>query len=230
MELAPPVLDTLIAELVASLVAAAGRALDRRERRSLIRQLVTGAPQVGIALAGEGRATCVVGQLGRAAPLVAPLTGRPCAYWQLELQVRDGWTWKGAGRLDPGPTLLQLRDDSGVARVETAGALIVLERSHARSRTASELDPRERARWLDELDVDAARLADVPHRFTERVLAPADRLVVVGLGVREPDRDDLTRERAFRDRPPSALRLSSTARHRLFITDAVGEVPGHRRR
>ena len=51
---------------------------------------VRGAPRVAIADAGEGRITCVVGELVDDQLLTAPITGRRCAHWTVEVALQPG--------------------------------------------------------------------------------------------------------------------------------------------
>ena len=194
-----------------------------RDRRRA--QLVRGVTRVSIAAAGEGQATCVVGTLVGALPLIAPFTGRPCVYWTAEIEERVGnafETWRNVvPRETSARTACTIEDGSGRAIVELDGAEIAIDRSGGLRVQDIGADMTTAREWLQRRGLaERGLFIKRRYRFIEGALTADDPIAVVGVGVHEPDRDGRPRERGYRDGPPTRLRLASTARHPLFVTDA----------
>lgn len=113
------------------------------------------------------------------APLSAPLTGRPCTWWAYEIERRERrrdskgrtrTTWVTVEK-KTSPHLIRLRDDTGEALVNPAGAEVV---------------PEVRSRWYG----SSRRPAAGPdgggsalfgrYRYTERLMRPGEPLYAIG--------------------------------------------------
>jgi hypothetical protein len=200
----------------------AGKAIRQRVREQRQAGRVRGVPRVPIASAGEGTLTCVVGELVGELPLIAPFTGRACAYWRVEVEeyVGDAYqTWARCGDEECERAVFRLRDGSGDALVDTAGAEIVVDRSAgARIGPIGEDTPAARD-WLKRRGLaETGLFIKRRYRYLESALTAEDAVAVVGMGVREPDPDP-SMVASYRDGAPTVLHLSSSAAHRLFITD-----------
>lgn len=174
----------IVAPLVLMLAGAFSAAALRFRRRA---RFVEANPVGPIARLAEGPAA-VSGQVVEAGPtLVAPLSGRPCVYYRLHVQERRG------GRLatvvdDSGTVPFAVDDGTGRAHVELG-------------RTSPRLDPRP--------DASPTKVPSSPPedrlarryglttrgwsagsslRFRETIVAPGDRLYVLGRATIETGR------------------------------------------
>jgi hypothetical protein len=205
---------------IALFLHGAARAVRDRLREGRRERHLRGVPRVPIALAGEGRVTCVIGDLVGPPPLVAPLTGRPCFYWELEIQHGDDVYWTTRVREVCPSTTFTIRDDSGRAVVDCAGAEVACDRSAGQRIVDREHRPDDFVRLLTRHGLPTAVLARGRFRCIESALTADDPIAVVGMGVHEPDPDGSADAGAYRDGPPTILHLGSTPAHRLHVTDS----------
>jgi len=156
--------------------------------------------------------------------LTAPFSGAPCVYYTARVErARDpappGGVTDEAELWQPLATETRavafvLEDETGRALVEPTAAKVELRLQPRAELGAAELTPGQRAFLTrHHLDAPGSRL-----RYTEAVIAIGQVLAVFGSGAREPDpaappSDDYRGER------PTRLRLTSSARHPLLISD-----------
>src|SRR5262245_21217315 len=191
-------------------VVAASFTGDQRIRRSLRKSAAKRIQD----LADDERAK-VVGRARAVGDLVdAPISGRPCIAFAENVVVHGGNTSKTFRVTGGAPFMLE--DDSGRALVDPAKARISLET--ANSVQAGTLDdPIPSAAAL--LERHGQRLGSFREVFyREAVIVDGDRLAVLGAGTREPDPDAPPAE-SYRGDPKTRLRLTSSKKHPLVITD-----------
>lgn len=189
---------------------------DRTRARLLAR--ATASP---IATAGEGQLVRVVGRLIDDQLLTAPITGRRCAYWTVEVAQqhpdhRKGHRWvfcESSGR-----AACTIEDASGRARLDLDGATIDRDRTAGVRIVTVGAEAVAAHAWLVQQGLVRGLVQGPAYRVREFALSVEDVIAVVGVGVRELDPHP-TGERGYRDGPPTRLHFSSTARNPLLITD-----------
>ena len=183
------ILFTLICALAVASISAFNR--DSRILRAL-----RGAERLAIASAGN-RSAKLVGELQLFdAPLVAPLTGRRCAYYVAVVEEFDGEDWRRIIQESRGVPFL-LEDPSGIAVVLPDDAQAVLASEvHARSGRLEHATAAER-NFLRKHEgrrpsTSSASSSGSPSltrrlRFSEAVLEAGDQVAVLGLCMEEPN-------------------------------------------
>jgi hypothetical protein len=156
------------------------------------------------------------------APLIAPLTGRPCAYYEaiVEEYRSSGkrGSWYPIIREHRGQDFL-LDDGQGTARVVMEHASVSLVKdAHFRSGMFQDATPA-----LDEFLARHGRqsqgwLFNKSLRYREGVLETGELVAVCGAGAREPDPDPRATTGGYREQ---AMRLVLTARADapLYVSD-----------
>lgn len=146
----------------------------------------------------DGSVGWVQGRVVGTPPLVAPLSKRPCFH---HARIVDGVAAESATADE-----LTIDDGTGIAIVVMKGAVIQLDHDHEqRVFTAA-------APWA------GAERPDVLHR--EGILGPGELVAVYGTCHWERDPDP-SRARLYRDPLPMRLRVTSTARVRVWISEDV---------
>lgn len=161
--------------------------------------------------------------IGEAQPvdrvLQSPLTGRPCVYYVArveECSSQGNWIPKFE-EADGVPFLLT--DPSGHAIVDPSSATIALTfDSDSRSGTFDDPTPAEAAFLAKVGGEGKGWLLNKKLRYTEAVIEPGERIAVLGSGIREPDPHG-KRAEGYRSAAPTRLRLTSSPRHPLAISD-----------
>lgn len=126
----------------------------------------------------------VNGTIESRSTVIAPFSGRPCAYWQVEIAVRNGrrHSWSTIHRNASGQPFF-LRDDTGVALVYPKGAECsvphaVEETAHGMMLPGCYSDyMKEQGMWMRHV----AKLSSL--RFRERMLEGGERVYVLGTAV-----------------------------------------------
>jgi hypothetical protein len=153
---------------------------------------------------------------GRVRPLdetvVAPLSGRPCAWWRARARGLPTDIGMYVARQDHGVSFT-IEDDTGRATIDPTGAWVELRADfdlpHGTDRTKA---------WLTSRGTP--RLANMELFFDEAVLVPGARISVMGLAHREPDAT-AARDGAYRDGTmPTRVTMTGSRRLRLWIIDA----------
>ncbi|MBK9033024.1 MAG: hypothetical protein IPL61_17440 [Myxococcales bacterium] len=201
--------------LVVAMLALGSAAASVRVRRA--RRLARTVTRATIATAAEGGSVRVVGAVvATHATLTAPMTGRRCAGYEVEIALYVGgrapWSLVALERRSSD---LVIADATGVAIVELAGAVIDDEVSlrigHAGAATPDMLALCAR--------VDAPPPGRGRLRYQERALEVGAEVAVIGRAVREPDPDGHHRVTGYREGPPTRLRFTGTAARPLRVTD-----------
>lgn len=162
-----------------------------------------------------GRIVGVVKPVGEV--LTSPLGGRRCIYYLA--QVRTGGKHPKTVAQEERSVACTVEDDSGRALVDVAGAEMVVNQDAAT--TSGTFD--------NPTEIEAAFLAKhgqsgtgmVFNRalvYREWTIEVGETIAVLGAGVREPDPDAPPVD-AYRGEPRMRLRLTSTPRWRLRISD-----------
>lgn len=211
MELALAVIGGAAALAAFSAVAAVFiRAPDKY--RHMLRQM----PAKRIADLGDGELGKAVGRARVVdQSLTAPLSGRRCIYYIAE--VWDHSTQKHIIR-EARAVVFALEDDSGLALVDAMGARIELDVAKSASDTFH--DPTDAQRAF------LARFDEPVHgwffarslQYSEAVIEDGKTIAVLGAGTREPDPEAPPTD-AYRGEPRTRLRLTSSRKHPLAISD-----------
>ncbi|MEZ4336868.1 MAG: hypothetical protein R3B82_09595 [Sandaracinaceae bacterium] len=173
----------------------------------------------------EGEVARVVGKVRVDAPLIAPLSGRPCAYWRIvvEEKRRRGKHsyWQTLVDEEEGTDFLLL-DDTGKAKVQVSYASAVLHGdaeggSGFLNEPTPELDSFLSARghstqgWIFNKTI----------RFREGVAEPNELVAVVGMGKweRDPEEAAMAGEGYREAVMPKRLVLSAPSEGPLLLSD-----------
>ena len=154
--------------------------------------------------------------------LDAPLTGRRCVYFIaiVEEQRSTGKSsyWKTIIKETRG-VLFMLEDDSGRALVDAKSARIAIDfDGKSKSGTFDDPTPVERAFLERHGQKGEGWIFNRTLRYREAVIADGETIAVLGAGTREPDPDAPPIE-AYRGEPQTRLRLTSSAKYPLVISD-----------
>jgi hypothetical protein len=155
------------------------------------------------------------------APLVAPLTGRPCAYYEVVVEEPGvGEDWEEVIRESQGQDFL-VEDDHGLARVRIRGGRVLLA-NDAQFRTGllAPATPALEAFLARHGQTSTTWVFTNKMRFREGVLEAGETVTVCGQGTREVDPDPRAATGGYRD---NALRLvlSGTADLPLHVSDGL---------
>jgi hypothetical protein len=155
--------------------------------------------------------------------LVGPLTGRPCVFYIATVQQR-----RSNGRSTYWRTIItesagvpfMLEDGTGRALVDPTGAEVALDfDGNSSSGTFHDADPRQEAFLAKHGTKSAGWLFNKGLRYREAMIEVGETVAVMGSGVREPD-PDAPPEEAYRGAPRTRLRLTSSPKYPLVISDA----------
>lgn len=173
--------------------------------------------------------------IGEAQPLdgvlQSPLTGRRCLYYVARVEGNRLGDWQTRFEERNGVPFL-LTDDTGRAIIDPSSADAALTFDHdSRSDAVGGPTPTEAA-FLAKHGAKAKNwIFHEQLRYVEAVIQPGKRIAVLGSGIREPDPQGTPAE-GYRSAAPTLLRLTSSPRHPLMIsddpstTDAVQATPG----
>jgi hypothetical protein len=156
------------------------------------------------------------------AVLTAPLTGRSCVYFTATVEEHrsTGKThyWKTIIKETRGVPFV-LEDGSGRAIVDATAARIAID-FDGRSQSGTFDDPTEseRAFLARHGEKGQGWIFNRRLRYREAVIAEGETIAVLGAGTREPDPDAPPSE-AYRGDAPTRLRLTSSPRYPLVISD-----------
>lgn len=156
------------------------------------------------------------------AVLTAPLSGRPCVYFiaTVEEHRSSGKThyWRTIIKEMRGVAFV-LEDSSGRAIVDATAARIAID-FDGRSQSGTFDDPTEaeRAFLARHGERGEGWIFNRRLRYREAVIEEGETIAVLGAGTREPDPDAPPTE-AYRGDAPTRLRLTSSPRYPLVISD-----------
>ena len=151
--------------------------------------------------------------------LSAPISGRPCVYWVIEIVEDIGEDW---------PSSLILAQHGGVPFVVTQDGhrAVVDPKDSITSLTFDHEDSSHGIGYVDRAH-EAVLKTYLAHRdfkhtvalhYREAVIEIGEAVSVLGSGTREPD-PDAPPTAAYRDGSRTRLRLTSSKQHPLCITD-----------
>ena len=155
--------------------------------------------------------------------LEAPISGRPCAYYSVEVFERrkdsDGdEVWRSVFTVQEGVDFM-LDDGTGEAIVGVESAKVILSNDHESDSGTFDDEATERQqRFLIEHEHKAGQFLIRGLRYTEAILEPGEFVAVVGYGTRKLDSKALASV-GYRDQPPMQLHLQGSARYPLMISD-----------
>jgi hypothetical protein len=154
-----------------------------------------------------------------ATQLAAPISGRPCVYWVLEIVEDVGEDWPSSKILatEQGvPFVVVHEGHRAIVEPQDATVSLAFDRdSSARGTMGTDgLQRAVLARYLPHRDFQHAQLI----HFREAVIAIGETISVLGSGIREPD-PEAAPSAAYRDAGRTRLRLTSSRKHPLCITD-----------
>lgn len=159
------------------------------------------------------------------ATLKAPVTGRACVCYHLTVSTNTEDAHTIISDQQGVPFVLE--DDSGRALVDPEGAALERYRAHdddastTRGATKQQLDLLE-AYGQKDLGLE------VPLRFREEIVEIGEDICVAGAGVRDADPDAVPAE-GYRTAPATRLRIASSPRFQILITDAPFEAARRKR-
>lgn len=186
------------------------------------RRLLRTAKHVPIQEFGDGDIGKIIGQVEYGdVPLIAPLSGRPCAYYEATVEQGNEDRWVLLARAARG-CRFQVRDGSGVAVVEPEHARVFIVKDYQNYVSpGGEATPVARAFLDKHLHKSRRRHLNRTKtlRYREGIVEMGEAVGVLGFGLREPDPGAVTESSGYRDGPFMRLVMSGSARYPLMITD-----------
>lgn len=154
--------------------------------------------------------------------LVGPLTGRPCVYYiaMVEEQRSTGRSsyWRTVASETRGVPFM-LEDGTGRAIIDPNGAQVALDfDGNSKSGTFNNADPVQEAFLARHGQNSEGWVFNKTLRYREAMIEIGETISVLGSGTREPD-PNAAPEAAYRGSPPTRLRLTSSPRFPLIISD-----------
>jgi hypothetical protein len=187
------------------------------------------APVIPIRDVPEGQPARITGQVHLwGQPLYGPLTGRPCAYYEVTVH-----QYRSRGRSGSWVQILKevygvpfiVHDGTGVAIVDPGQAKVALNMdSNSRSGTFDDATPAESALLQRHGIQSQGWVFNKKLRYSEGVIEPGETVSALGQGVREPDPDAGGQAMMYREGAPTRLRMSGNAHVPLFLTDRTDKV------
>ncbi len=188
-----------------------------------IRRSLRKAPAKRIAELGDNELGKVVGRTRVVGEMLhSPLTGRRCVYFiaTVEEQRSNGktHTWRTVITESRGVPFM-LEDGSGRALIDATAARIAIDfDGKSQSGTFDDPTPIEKA-FLDRHGQKGQGwIFNRTLRYREAVIEEGETIAVLGAGTREPDPDAPPSE-AYRGDAPTRLRLTSSRKYPLVISD-----------
>ena len=187
------------------------------------RRALRAAPRVSIAQFPEGAPARIVGRVEDGERLIAPLSGRPCVFYQaiVEQYHSNGksGSWRTIIREERGIPFA-LDDGTGRALIDPLGARLAVEKdSTTRSGSFDDATETEEAFLARHGVQSKGWMFNKKLRYREGALEIGETIAVCGLAVREPDPDAVARASGYRDALPTRLRLTSSPKLPLLISD-----------
>jgi hypothetical protein len=204
-------------------VIASGTALRARERRSpnaTMRRQLKATPRVKIAELPESQVGCTVGRtrpLEQTPMLEAPLTGRPCLFYLVEVELQAGRNWRLIAR-ERSPLPFIIQDGTGRAVIEPAEARLDIAFDFV-DYVWNNPRQREHAFLLRVQPTIVGVLFTNQVRFREAIIGVDELVSVLGAGVREADPLAPPTE-SYRGEPKTRLRFSSAPDAELLVSAA----------
>ncbi|MBL4635894.1 MAG: hypothetical protein JKY56_18685 [Kofleriaceae bacterium] len=207
--------------VAAGAVALASLFFSRNAR--IIRSLRT-TPQRRIESFSEEEVAKIVGTLQYIGdPLISPLTGRHCAYYEIHVDEHYGGNnaqWHTMIRESVGVEF-EVDDGTGKAVVDPMSAMIaIVVDSHTRSGTLDSPTGREVAYLESHQRKSKGWFLNKKIRYREGILESGELVAIMGRGTRETDIAAGSQgERGYRDAPAMRLRMQSPEKTPMKISD-----------
>ena len=201
---------------VAAAIAALMMSRTRRFRRKLARHRLWRLRELP-----EGRYARIVGRAHPVGePLIAPMTGRRCVYYEVKVEGKGVAPSPGKMSVIAAETRaipFLLNDGTGRAHVVPDGADVLVD-FDARSDFSPQplvVTPDHMAFYARHGKTVLGGIYGTELRYREAVIEVEDMITILGAGVREPDPDPAPGSAG----PRSRMRFASTPPHPLLITD-----------
>jgi cbb3-type cytochrome oxidase subunit 3 len=154
--------------------------------------------------------------------LKGPLTGRRCVYYIaiVEEQRSTGRSsyWRTIASETRGIPFM-LEDGTGRAIVDPNGAQVALDfDGNSKSGTFNQADPVQEQFLAKHGQKSEGWVFNKTLRYREAMIEVGETIAVLGSGIREPD-PNAAPEAAYRGAPPTRLRLTSSPKFPLIISD-----------
>lgn len=204
-------------------VIASGTAMRAHERRSpnaKMRRQLKETPRVKIGEFPESQVACTVGRtrlLEQTPMLEAPLTGRPCLFYTVEVELQSGRSWRLIARERSGSPFI-IQDATGRAVIEPAEARLDIAFDFV-DFVWNNPRQREHAFMLRVQPTLVGVLFTHQVRFREAIIGIDELVSVLGAGVREADPLAPPAE-TYRGEPKTRLRFSSAPEAELLVSAA----------
>jgi hypothetical protein len=159
-------------------------------------------------------------------PLIAPFSGRPCVYYAASIERRSpmdpaalaatplaadaGWLVLAS---ETRSIAFVIQDETGRALIEPTAARVELDASASAPLDGASLTLRQREFLAQHQILEPGDSL----RYREVAIAVGEAIAVFGSGTREPDPEAIPAD--YRGEPPTRLRLTSSAKHPLFISN-----------
>jgi hypothetical protein len=194
----------------------------RRNARTL-----RAAPLVRIGDAREGVQHRIHGRASAwQQTLEAPLTGRPCVYYEATIEqlvyrhrkdLAGDWV-RIAHEVVGVPFLVE--DATGRAIVDPSGAIVELTVDAGMQAGPCDHSTHRMRAFVERYYLEPTTNRSATElRYREGVVEVGESITVLGAGVREPDPDAAGKVGGYRDAAPMRLRLSGNAARPLYLTD-----------
>lgn len=193
-------------------------------RGARIRRALRKAPRCRIADAPEGQVVRLDGRVVPGETLIAPLTGRPCVFYEALIEQYHSSGKSGSWRThvrEVRGVPFALDDGSGRAIIDPRIAHVDCQLdSTTRSGTLDDPTPVEQAFLARHAMSGQGFIFNKSLRYREGALEVGEQVAVMGTAVREPDPDAVHQARGYRDALATRLRLGGAADHPILISDA----------
>lgn len=189
-----------------------------------VRRGLRETPRVAIASAREGQVVKITGVVAAdAAPIEAPLSGRPCVCYEILVEEyrssNNSGSWRELLREVQGVSFFVI-DATGRALVDPVGCQVTLvDDFSSKSGTWDDANPREQAVLARHQQQATGWVFNRTLRYKEGVISVGEVIAVAGRGVLEPDPDAVGKVTGFREGPPMRFRMSGAAQAPLLLSD-----------
>ncbi len=150
-----------------------------------LRRAIKALPITRIAHANGDCTVRLVGTVEVAQPILSPLSGRPCAYWQVRVQQRrssgrNNTTWTTIVN-DHGGTNFTVRDETGLAEVDMTYANPLLDKDRTlNSGFLNDAPPHLEAYLNSKGNSSEGWIFNKTLRYYEGIIEPGEKVTVVG--------------------------------------------------
>lgn len=206
--------------VVAVVVLVASWVMSAKQR--LLRAL-RAAERATVATARDGTLARFDGRVVPGPTVLAPLSGRPCVFFQASVEewVSNGknGSWRLRAREVHGVPFA-MDDGTGTVLIDPTRAVVDVDLDRtSKSGTFDDPDGVERAFLTRHGLAAAGWVFNKSYRYTEGVIEIGEPVAVMGYVTREPDPDGASRMTGYRDGPPTRVRLGGGADHPIRLSD-----------